>query len=267
MKIIRLLSLILIVGLVLVVAAFGSNGLKSLFTSQVNSVQAAPSLPNSSSAPVVTTVNYVPAPEIPARAPDTLGFVTSRDGNILNLQNSITGGVDMFGTGPSSGVVVSAGSGSAISSSGVIVAGSEPSLTFGGQVQPGSSVGQDDKQTIIVTGQDKTVTSSSAPASSDSMSGISVVASSSSPTDMTDMQLPERVAPQQVVVTDATKIYRDSTPRVDPAVNGSQTIHQTLEAGTLDALKEQVMVTVWGHMDNNQLVADVIVYQEFFVTK
>ena len=54
---------------------------------------------------------------------------------------------------------------------------------------------------------------------------------------------------------------------VQPAA-GIQSIQQVLEAGSLNGLTAaQSMVTVWGHQDGDQLVADVIVYQNPLLLK
>ena len=73
--------------------------------------------------------------------------------------------------------------------------------------------------------------------------------------------MPANTTPQKVVVTDATKIYHDVTPMGDLTAGGTQKIQQVLEAGSLDNLTEQTSLTVWGHMEGDQLIADVILYQ------
>ena len=76
--------------------------------------------------------------------------------------------------------------------------------------------------------------------------------------------VPAQAMPQKVAVTEATKIYHDVTPMGQLPAGGHQTIQQTLEAGSLDELTEHALVTVWGHRDGEQLVADVIMYQDQF---
>ncbi len=76
--------------------------------------------------------------------------------------------------------------------------------------------------------------------------------------------MPVEATPRSVLVTSETKIYRDVTPMNIAPAEGVQSVQQVLEAGSLDDLGENVIVTVWGHMENDQLVADVILYQTPF---
>jgi hypothetical protein len=65
----------------------------------------------------------------------------------------------------------------------------------------------------------------------------------------------------EVVITNATTIYRDSTqPGQPPSTNESQTIQQTVEEATLDDLSSQSMLTVWGRKSGDRIIADVLLY-------
>jgi hypothetical protein len=64
----------------------------------------------------------------------------------------------------------------------------------------------------------------------------------------------------EVVVTGATKIYRDVT-EIPEAVNGEiHNMQQAAEEGTLDDLNEQTFVTVWGRKSGDRVIADVLFY-------
>ena len=64
----------------------------------------------------------------------------------------------------------------------------------------------------------------------------------------------------EVVVTGATKLYRDVT-EIPEAVNGEiHNMQQAAEEGTLDDLNEQTFVTVWGRKSGDRVIADVLFY-------
>jgi hypothetical protein len=64
----------------------------------------------------------------------------------------------------------------------------------------------------------------------------------------------------EVVVTNETKIYRDSTDFGKPQPGKNTTIQQTVEPGSLDDLHAQTMVTVWGRKNGDRIIADVLSY-------
>jgi len=66
----------------------------------------------------------------------------------------------------------------------------------------------------------------------------------------------------EVVVTNQTKIYRDATEMGEPPTSGNQTItvQQVVEPGTLDDMKSQTMLMVWGRKNGDRIIADVISY-------
>jgi hypothetical protein len=72
-----------------------------------------------------------------------------------------------------------------------------------------------------------------------------------------------------VVITNETKIYRDATDMGEPPKSGNETItvQQVMEPGTLDDLKNQTMVMVWGRKNGDRIIADVISYSNPVIFK
>ncbi|HLO29416.1 MAG TPA: hypothetical protein VK249_09790 [Anaerolineales bacterium] len=64
----------------------------------------------------------------------------------------------------------------------------------------------------------------------------------------------------EVVITNETTIYRDTTQPGKPTTSGSQTVQQTVEESTLDQLNSQSMVQVWGRKSGDRIIADVLFY-------
>ena len=67
----------------------------------------------------------------------------------------------------------------------------------------------------------------------------------------------------EVVVTTKTALYRDTTMdqfNGKALPNGSPTIQQVMQPGTLDELGQGSMITVWGQKTGNRIIADVLVY-------
>ncbi len=67
----------------------------------------------------------------------------------------------------------------------------------------------------------------------------------------------------EVVITGKTIIYRDSTAmNFSPSDQPSETtsVQQTVETGTLDDIRSQTMVMVWGRKVGDRLIADIIMY-------
>jgi hypothetical protein len=75
----------------------------------------------------------------------------------------------------------------------------------------------------------------------------------------------------EVVVTTKTVVYRDTTMdqfNGKALPNGSPTIQQVVELGTLDELGQGSLVTVWGKKTGDRFIADVLVYTlPDFITK
>ncbi len=63
----------------------------------------------------------------------------------------------------------------------------------------------------------------------------------------------------EVVITSDTKLWRDAT---DPGIPSAETtnIQQKVEPGSLDDLKTQTMVMVWGRKSCDRIIADVVSY-------
>jgi hypothetical protein len=64
----------------------------------------------------------------------------------------------------------------------------------------------------------------------------------------------------EVVVTNGTIIYRETTELGEPKSGETQTIQQTVEESTLDELSSQSMVTVWGRKSGDRIIAEVLFY-------
>ena len=91
--------------------------------------------------------------------------------------------------------------------------------------------------------------------------GSGIVAAS--PTD-TKGQSGPRV---QVVVTNETIIYRETTQLTEPLSDGNQTIQQTVEEARLDDLNTQSMVMVWGRKSGDRVIAEVLMYSQTVMIK
>ena len=253
---------ILLASFFLAVVAFGLYGLNQLVNSKIEPVQASaasatPVAPrpgtitlekmDAASGGQSLAIQLLPAAEIPTRGPDAGGFFSAKDGNTLTLksfmltangaQGMAVSGATVMGAAPEAGTLV-------ISRP----ADGEPNATF--RVESGSAPAGL-PGAVIVTGQGELVTSGTLP---DGKVG--------DPPTFTTGPVPAQVTSQQVVLTDATRIYHDVTPMSGLPASGTQTIQQVLEPGTLDGLTAaNAMITVWGHRDGEQLIADVILYQ------
>jgi hypothetical protein len=263
---------LLVVSLFLAVAAFGLYGLNALINSPIPPAQAAApaesqpvSFTLATPAPgapemVTTTIEIQPAAELPARAPDAGGIYGGRDGSTLTLDSFR---VEADGA---QGVAIAAGGST-------------------GKVPDGAPQGS-----VIVTTQEKGLNSAGEGETGKPQTGLSQVIIQGSHTEghgvlSFSTRLPDAAGEtspstfsftpgtpmqptqQKVAVTDATKIYKDTTPSIDPSKGGMHTLQQTVAAGSLDDLNEHSMVTVWGHQDGDQLIADVIFYQEPMLLK
>jgi hypothetical protein len=267
MKIRKFLIPTIVLSIVLAIAAFGSDGLKNLFTTRINPAQAAgPSVdkpgglvlvngtidPNSQT---VSAFEFVPAPELPTRAPDAAGVFSGREGNTLTVQSFIVTTDGTQGTIVSGSAITETEPDGLPQAATVIVSGSTASITTGnqgGMLQPEAGSAPTELQGMIIIGQGELAPSGPIPA----------VPGDTSSTIMVGPGLPAQATTQKIVVTDATRLYHDVTPMSELPAAGTQSIHQVLEAGSLDGLTAaQSMVTVWGHMDGEQLIADLIVYQ------
>ena len=64
----------------------------------------------------------------------------------------------------------------------------------------------------------------------------------------------------EVVVSNETIIYRETTEFKEPSPGETQTIQQTVEESTLDDLNSQSMITVWGRKNGDRIIAEVLFY-------
>lgn len=64
----------------------------------------------------------------------------------------------------------------------------------------------------------------------------------------------------EVVITNQTTIYRDTTQPGGPPSTGNTTVQQTVEKSTLDELSTQSMVQVWGRKTGDRIIAEVLFY-------
>jgi hypothetical protein len=71
----------------------------------------------------------------------------------------------------------------------------------------------------------------------------------------------------EVVVTNETIIYRETTEFKEPSSSETQTIQQTVEESTLDELSSQSMVMVWGRKSGDRIIAEVLFYSNPVIFK
>jgi hypothetical protein len=64
----------------------------------------------------------------------------------------------------------------------------------------------------------------------------------------------------EIVVTNETIIYQETTQLSGPPSGETETIQQTVEESTLDHLDSQSMVTVWGRKKGDRIIAEVLLY-------
>lgn len=64
----------------------------------------------------------------------------------------------------------------------------------------------------------------------------------------------------EVVITNETTIYRDTTQPGEPPSAENATVRQTVEETTLDDLNSQSIVTVWGRKNGDRIIAEVLLY-------
>ena len=73
---------------------------------------------------------------------------------------------------------------------------------------------------------------------------------------------------EEVVITNETLIYHDTTEPPDRAPSGadSRVLQQTVEEGKLDDLyPSSSLVMVWGRRNGDRVVADVLVYSDLII--
>jgi len=286
MKIRKLLILTVALGVVLAVAFFGGHGLKDLLNTTINPAQAADEAPAAAGSITVSTsgvatgmvgqnaqavavMQFLAAPELPTRMPEAAGLLTARDGNNLTLQSffMISGEAELAGDGTLQIVPVDPAQQSGqliVSGSAGTIAGGEGDLSET-QVGAGTIVlnGESDLTVIPASGEavvlsGETVIQGELPASG----VVEAVQAGPETAILVGSGMPGQAEQKNVLVTGATQIYRDVTPMGELTSENTQaTIQQVVETGSLEDLTGNVIVTVWGHMEGDQLVADVILYQ------
>jgi hypothetical protein len=84
--------------------------------------------------------------------------------------------------------------------------------------------------------------------------GVGVVVGDGQPVDLDS-------APKvEVVVSNETTIYRETTAFDEPPSGEVESIQQTVEESTLDELTSQSMVAVWGRKSGDRIIAEVLFY-------
>jgi hypothetical protein len=63
---------------------------------------------------------------------------------------------------------------------------------------------------------------------------------------------------KEVVITNETTIYLENTDFGEPKPGENQVIQQTVTEGSLDDLKSQSFVTVWGRKSGDRIIAEVL---------
>ena len=71
----------------------------------------------------------------------------------------------------------------------------------------------------------------------------------------------------EVVITNETSIYRETTQLSEPLSSGQQNIQQTVEEATLDGLDSQSVVQVWGRRSGDRIIAEVMMYSNTAMIK
>ena len=64
----------------------------------------------------------------------------------------------------------------------------------------------------------------------------------------------------EIVITNETTIYRETTELGGPPSGEEETVQQTVEESTLDDLNSQSMVMVWGRKSGDRIIAEVLFF-------
>jgi hypothetical protein len=111
---------------------------------------------------------------------------------------------------------------------------------------------------LFVERQDNTIVVSSLPLNAGK--GGAVVQSSGGEV-VAGSKVDENSGPKvEIVVTNETIIYRETTQIGKPQPGENQTVQQTVEESTLDQLNSDSMVTVWGRKSGDRIIAEVLFY-------
>jgi hypothetical protein len=71
----------------------------------------------------------------------------------------------------------------------------------------------------------------------------------------------------EVVISNESIIYRETTEFGEPPSGEAETIQQTVEESTLDELTSQSMVAVWGRKSGDRIIAEVLFYSNPVIFK
>ena len=106
--------------------------------------------------------------------------------------------------------------------------------------------------------QDNTIVLSSIPLKA---GGGGVAVSSSGGGSVAGTRIDENSGPKvEIVVTNETVVYRETTDISRPQPGENQTVQQTVEESTLEELNTQSMITVWGRKSGDRIIAEVLFY-------
>lgn len=112
---------------------------------------------------------------------------------------------------------------------------------------------------LFVERQDNTIVVSSLPLKTGG--GGAVVMENSGGEAVAGSRVDENSGPKvEIVVTNETIIYRETTEIGKPQPGENQTVQQTVEESTLDELNTDSMVTVWGRKSGDRIIAEVLFY-------
>jgi len=64
----------------------------------------------------------------------------------------------------------------------------------------------------------------------------------------------------EIVITNETLIYRDTTEMDRPNPGETRTVQQTVEESKLDDLNSESMLTVWGRKSGDRIIAEALFY-------
>lgn len=110
--------------------------------------------------------------------------------------------------------------------------------------------------------QDNTLTVSSIPMNGGMSQGGGIVVQNSggSGTSWSPGTSPESGPQVEIVVTNETIIYKETTEINQPS-SGEQTFQQTVGEGSLDDLiSAKTFITVWGRKNGDRIIAEVLFY-------
>jgi hypothetical protein len=112
---------------------------------------------------------------------------------------------------------------------------------------------------LFVERQDNTIVVSSLPLKAGG--GGAVVMESNGGEVVAGKRVDENSGPKvEIVVTNETTIYRETTEIGKPQPGENQTVQQTVEESTLDDLNSDSMITVWGRKTGDRIIAEVLFY-------